>query len=97
MAWNRKNLSRDVFLGENDIRKILAITAPGECLMNEETGELNNSAFLTIAGPKGGSFRMFLPEWFWNQYAANIAVGDGIANGGWVAGKFIIPDFYEAA
>lgn len=81
----RKFISRDMFIPENDIREILDIVIPDEGKM-----------YLVVAGPKGGSFRLYLPDWFAGQSGADICVGDGVANGGWVNGKFVVPEFYEA-
>lgn len=91
----RKFVGRDNWIPEGDIREILAIVGPGE-MPHPETGEPNAKAFLVIAGPKGGSFKLFLPEWFYNQSGNDIIVGDGISNGGWRNGQFIVPEFYEA-
>lgn len=84
-TYTRKHLQRDTFIPEGDIREILDIVQTS-----------NNHTALVIAGPKGGSFRLVLPDWFSDQYGADIVVGDYVANGGWMAGKFIMPEFYEA-
>lgn len=84
-TYTRKFLARDTFIPEGDIREILDIVIPDEGKM-----------YLVVAGPKGGSFRLYLPDWFAGQYGAEIAVGDGISNGGWTGGRFIVPEFYEA-
>ena len=81
----RKFVGRDTFIPENDIREILDIVIPDEGKM-----------YLVVAGPKGGSFRLYLPDWFAGQSGADICIGDGVANGGWIGGKFIVPEFYEA-
>lgn len=81
----RKYMSRDTYIPEGDIREILDITTTD-----------NGKMALVIAGPKGGQFRLVLPDWFAGQYGADIVVGDGISNGGWVSGKFVMPEFYEA-
>lgn len=81
----RKFIGRDTFIPEGDIREVLDVVIPDEGKM-----------YLVIAGPKGGSFRLYLPDWFAGQSGADICVGDGIANGGWVGGRFITPEFYEA-
>lgn len=91
----RKFIGRNTFVPEGDIREILDIVGPEE-VANPNTGELNKKAFLVVAGPKGGSFRMYLPDWFYNQAGEDICVGDGLSNGGWVDGRFIVPEFYEA-
>lgn len=82
---SRKFVGRDTFIPEGDIREILDIVIPDEGKM-----------YLVVAGPKGGSFRLYLPDWFAGQSGADICVGDGVANGGWVGGRFIVPEFYEA-
>lgn len=81
----RKYIARDTFIPEGDIREILDIVQTP-----------NDHMALVVAGPKGGSFRLTLPDWFSAQYGQDICVGDGIANGGWVDGKFVMPEFYEA-
>ena len=82
---SRKYIQRDTFIPEGDIREILDI-------VKTDAGKMA----LVIAGPKGGQFRLVLPDWFAGQYGAEISIGDGIANGGWASGKLIMPEFYEA-
>lgn len=81
----RKYIARDTFIPEGDIREILDIVQTD-----------NGHMALVIAGPKGGQFRLVLPDWFAGQYGQDIAIGDGIANGGWAGGKFVMPEFYSA-
>lgn len=82
----RKYIGRDTFIEGEEPREILDIVEP--------TG--NSKAYFVIAGPKGGSFRLYLPDHFWNTIGDDIVVGDGINNGGWRKGTFIVPEFYEA-
>lgn len=81
----RKYIQMNTFIPEGDIREILDIVTTD-----------NGKMALIVAGPKGGQFRLVLPDWFAGQYGQDICVGDGIANGGWVGGKFVMPEFYEA-
>lgn len=83
---SRKFVGRDTYIPEGDIREVLDIVIP------DDGGKM----YLVIAGPKGGSFRLYLPDWFAGESGADICIGDGICNGGWVNGKFVVPEFYEA-
>lgn len=82
----RKYIGRDTYIEGDEPREILDIVPPTE----------DNKAYLVIKGPKGGSFRLYLPEHFWIDAGDDIIPGDGINNGGWRKGTFIIPEFYEA-
>jgi hypothetical protein len=82
----RKYINRDTYIECEDPREILGIVEPTK----------DNKAYLVIAGPKGGSFRLYLPDHFWQAIKRDIIVGDGINNGGWKDGNFIEPEFYEA-
>lgn len=84
--YTRKVMSRNTFVAEDDIREILEVHEPSE----------EAKAYLVIAGPKGGSFKMFLPDWYWDQFGASIEAGDGIDNGGWIDGRFVMPTFWTA-
>jgi hypothetical protein len=82
---SRKFISWDTYIPENDIREILGIIQTD-----------NGHMALVVAGPKGGWFNLVLPDWFAAQSGADIEIGDGVCNGGWVGGKFVVPEFYTA-
>lgn len=84
--YTKKTLSRNTFIAEGDIREVLAVMPPSE----------NGKAHLVVAGPKGGSFKLYLPDWYFDQFGEAINPGDGIDNGGWLDGKFVMPSFWEA-
>ena len=99
MAWVQKNIGGNLFIEAGDIRKILEIVPPVDSV-DSETGEVvHHCASFKLEGPKGGSFSLRLPDYYWEDIVAdvesgNLVPGDGLDAGGWINRMFTRPRYY---
>lgn len=89
-TWERKALNQEVYIESDDVREIIDILEP---TVDSEGNPVK--AKLVVLGPKGGSLRISLPDWFWERNSSDIEVGNGFT-GGWRDGKFVDPAIYIA-
>ena len=72
-------------------REVLEVLKPGA--YERKDGTKSACAALALAGPKGGQFHLFMPDWYYHQEGQYIKPGQGFS-GGWRDGQFVEPQVW---